>query len=212
MEEQQNSDHAEAFHAPRDVVRTREGNEALPHAVEGTVETPTKPQVSGPPSDHQPEGQQSAWTPNPNQRKPFEPGHTLSLIHGANSDRTIAARAELVRPRLYDVCPWLHDTMDIVAVDRFLRAESRALILHEYIIEVVDEKGAGKVPSRLWEQATAADNLAAKLGHTLGLDPTGRAKLQQTVASTESTLVDLAAQGASIRAARTDLGTSDADA
>jgi len=134
-----------------------------------------------------------AWQPNPNQRKPFEPEHTLSLVHGGNSDRTIAARAELVRPRLYEVCPWLHDTMDVVAVDRFLRAEARALILHAYIIEVTAEKGAGKVPSRLWEQATAADNLAAKLGHTLGLDPTGRAKLKQTVASTEHTLSDLMA-------------------
>jgi hypothetical protein len=126
---------------------------------------------------------------------PFEEGNTKGLVHGANHARTIAARAELVRPRLYEVCPWLHETMDVIAVDRFLRAEARALILHEYIIQVTEAKGAGKVPSRLWEQATATDNLAAKLGNTLGLDPTGRARLQQTVVSTEATLADLAEQG-----------------
>jgi hypothetical protein len=137
---------------------------------------------------------------------PFEAGHTLSIVHGADSPRTVAARAELVRPRLFEVCPWLHETMDVIAVDRFLRAEARALILHEHIAAVTDEKGAGKVPVRLWEQVTAADRLAAQLGNVLGLDPTGRARLQQTVASTEATLADLAAQGAQTRGRRPGAG------
>jgi hypothetical protein len=51
---------------------------------------------------------------------------------------------------------------------------------------------------RVWEQATAADNLAARLGNTLGLDPSGRARLKQTVATTEASLADLAARGAEI--------------
>ncbi len=124
------------------------------------------------------------------------PGNTIALKHGANSPRAIAARAELIRPRLFEVCPWLHETHDVIAVDRFLRAESRALILHSYIAGICDGPGAAKVPVKVWEQATAADNLAARLGNTLGLDPTGRARLQQTVASTEASLADLRADGA----------------
>jgi hypothetical protein len=143
---------------------------------------------------------------------PFEKGHTLSLVHGADSERSIAARAELVRPRLYEVCPWLHDTLDVIAVDRFLRAEARALMLHEHIVSVTEEKGAGKVPVRLWEQVTAADRLAAQLGNTLGLDPTGRARLQQTLASTEAILADVEADGRRARqSGAIDAGTSDGE-
>jgi hypothetical protein len=126
----------------------------------------------------------------------FTPGNTVALKHGANSPTAVAARAELVRPRLFEVCPWLHEMHDVIAVDRFLRAEARALILHEYIAGICDTTGPAKVPVKVWEQATAADNLAARLGNTLGLDPSGRARLQQTVASTQATLADLKAQGA----------------
>ena len=75
----------------------------------------------------------------------FEPGNTIALKHGANSPRAVAERAELVRPRLFEVCPWLHTTHDVLAVDRFLRAEARALILHEYIAGICDGPG---VPPR----------------------------------------------------------------
>jgi hypothetical protein len=49
----------------------------------------------------------------------------------------------------------------------------------------------------MWEQANATDRLAADLGNRLGLDSAGRAQLRQTVASTEHTLADLAADGRS---------------
>ena len=50
-----------------------------------------------------------------------------------------------------------------------------------YEIAVTEEKGAGKVPTRLWEQATAADNLAAQLAETLRDGPL------ETLLSTAST-------------------------
>jgi hypothetical protein len=142
-----------------------------------------------------------AWTPNPNGKAPdFEPGNVVSLKHGAYSPRVIAERAEAVRPRLFEVCPWLDELQDVIAVDRFLRAEARALILHDYAMRMSPDQTAVKV----WEQATAADNLAAKLGATLGLDPMSRARLQQTVASTELTLADLVRQGEAAMAERGD--------
>jgi hypothetical protein len=141
-------------------------------------------------------------TPAGERHPDFEPGNRLAVRHGADSPSVIAERAELMRPRLFELCPWLEPVADLLAVDRFLRAEARALILHGYIASIVEDRGAAKVPVRVFEQATAADRLAAQLGNTLGLDPTGRARLKQTAASTEATLADLAAQGAQIRADR----------
>jgi hypothetical protein len=142
------------------------------------------------------------WKPNPNPKAPdFAPGNTMSVTHGANSPRAVEARAEIVRQELFTICPWLDAGQDVIAVARFLRAEARALMLHESIMEISERAGAAKVPVRQWEQATAADRLAAQLGNVLGLDPTGRARLKQTVVSTEHTLADLMAQGRTIRKA-----------
>jgi hypothetical protein len=119
-------------------------------------------------------------------------------VHGADSPAAVEARAELVRHELFEVCPWLDQDKDVIAVARFLRAEARALMLHENITTVAARDGIAKVPVRQWEQATAADRLAAQLGNVLGLDPTGRARLQQTVASTRRTLGDLIKTGGEI--------------
>jgi hypothetical protein len=121
--------------------------------------------------------------------KPFAP------VHGADSPVEVEKRAEAVREELFAICPWLDPDKDVIAVARFLRAEARALMLHENITTVATRDGIAKVPVRQWEQATAADRLAAQLGNVLGLDPTGRANLQHTVASTTQALADLAATG-----------------
>jgi len=134
------------------------------------------------------------WKPNPNPRKPFEKGHTLSLVHGADSERALEARAAELRPKLFELCPWL-EQVDVIAVSRFLRVEARSLILEAYMAGLIDQGGPGKVPIRMWEQANATDRLAGDLGTKLGLDTAGRAQLRQTVASTQATLADLKAQG-----------------
>jgi hypothetical protein len=51
-------------------------------------------------------------------------------------------------------------------------------LLHDYITFVCDEKGPRAVPSRTWEQATAASRLSAKLGSDLGLDVIGHARIR----------------------------------
>lgn len=134
---------------------------------------------------------------------PYEPGNTAHLVHGGDSERMIEARAVEVRSMLLVVAPWLDVPEYAPAVARFLRAESRSLMLHEHIVKVTDTAGAGKVSSRLWEQATAADRLAAQLGNVLGLDPLGRARLQQATAGAELeaiSLAQLAEQGRQTRA------------
>lgn len=124
--------------------------------------------------------------------KPYEPGNLAHLKHGADSARVIEARAVRVRDEILEVAPWLDHPEYAPAVARFLRAEARALLIHENIVKISSERGADKVPVRQWEQATAADRLAAQLGQTLGLDPIGRARLQQAAAGAELTTATLA--------------------
>ncbi len=129
---------------------------------------------------------------------PFEPGHTYSLVHGAESPRVIEAKAAEVREQIRTIAPWLDEPAYLPAVSRWLRAEARALLLHDHIDAVSSSKGTGAVPSRTWEQATASDRLAARLGTDLGLDPIGRARIVATATSAEvgqATLADLAEQG-----------------
>jgi hypothetical protein len=98
------------------------------------------------------------------------------------------------------------------AVTRYLRAESRALLLHEHIEKLCAEKGAGAVASRVWEQVTACDRLAAQLGHDLGLSPRGRAEVRKATADAEvagATVADLAEQGKLIRQRRAALLAQD---
>ncbi len=60
---------------------------------------------------------------------PFPPGHTLSLVHGAESERAIAARADLVHAELLEVAPYLDEPKFIPAVRRYLAAAAREALL-----------------------------------------------------------------------------------
>lgn len=144
---------------------------------------------------------------------PFEQGNGVALTHGSYSPQAIEAKAAEVRETLLEVAPWLDQSEYAPAVARFLRAEARSLLLHQAILKQSKERGGeDKVSSRLWENATAADRLAAQLGNVLGLDPLGRAKLAQTASAAELnalTLGELAAQGRAAMAARSIDGTAE---
>ena len=129
---------------------------------------------------------------------PFEKGNMAHLVHGADSERTLESQAAQIRPRLFELCPWLED-VDAIAVARFLRVEARSLILESYMAEIIATAGPGKVPIRMWEQANATDRLAGDLGSKLGLDSVGRAQLRESAANTESSLAALAEKGRGIR-------------
>jgi hypothetical protein len=140
------------------------------------------------------------------QRPPFEPGHTLSLRHGAYSERAIAARAEAVHAELLTFAPYLDEPRFLPAVQRYLDAAARELLLHEHVERLSAEKGTGAVPARVWEQATAAARLAAKLGSDLGLDPIGHARIRALSAASgaseaSQSLAELTEQGRRIRLA-----------
>ncbi len=132
---------------------------------------------------------------------PFEPGHTLSVVHGVYSDRAIEGRAAQVREALLEICPWLDRPEFLPAVARFIRVEARALAGHEYIARTTAEQGFEKVSVRLREVIDGTDRLAARLAENLGLDPIGQARIAALATSAEvgqASLADLRAEGARI--------------
>jgi hypothetical protein len=112
------------------------------------------------------------------------PGNTIALKHGAHSAEAIAATAAELRPRLFEIAPWLDPAQDVIAVDRFLRVEARSLRLDHYL-NSLDEETSARL-HKVHEQATAAARLAAQLGTSLGLDYRSRMQLRHTEASTEA--------------------------
>src|SRR5664280_988312 len=142
---------------------------------------------------------------HPPRHPDFETGNDLSTVHGANSPRAIATRAQEVHADLLAAAPYLDQPQWMPAVNRYLEAAARESLLHHHIATLSESKGAGAVPSRVWEQATAATRLAAKLGSDLGLDPVGHARIRALSAGAsvdEAAIADLQRRGAEIRAAR----------
>lgn len=135
--------------------------------------------------------------------EPFGEGNTAALVHGGSSERAIASRARVVHEELLTVAPYLAEAKFVPSVDRYLKAAAREALLHEHIVRLSEEKGPGAVPSRVWENATAAARLAAKLGSDLGLDPLGHARIRALSAGADSrvALADLADEGRRIREA-----------
>ena len=140
---------------------------------------------------------------------PFEKGNTKALVHGAHSERVIAAQAEVVRQEIIDTAgdeaPWIMAPVNDNALLRYCRAEARARVLSEHVLKVSAEEGAGKVPQRLWESAVASDRAASQMAEELGITPLARAKLAQTISSAERNqegLVDLQERGKAIRERR----------
>ena len=138
-------------------------------------------------------------TPAGERHPDFEPGNEFSVTHGAYSERRIAQKAGEVHDALLDVAPYLAESKFLPAVLRYLQAASRESLLHGHIAAVSAGRGPGAVPSRTWEQCTAAARLASKLAEDLGLTPLGHARIRSLSAgaeATEATLADLAARGA----------------
>jgi hypothetical protein len=114
---------------------------------------------------------------------PFEKGNTLSVgnfgavRHGAYSDRIITEKADHIRGLLLSSYPYLADETFSEAVLRYCRAEARAVLLHDYVMEKAETKGVEAVKPYLWSEVRGADALAQKCGSDCGLDPAGHAKI-----------------------------------
>lgn len=121
----------------------------------------------------------AAGLPVPAGDRPSAP--PFPVVHGAYSPSVIEARAEELGIYLKRIAHWLDLERDGVAIAQFLRTEARAQLIANYIARVSTTSGIERVSTRLMEQATAADRLAASLGDRLGLGPKGRAQLVKAI-------------------------------
>jgi len=132
-------------------------------------------------------------------RPPFEPGHTVSLVHGAFSPAARAAEVEKLEPVFVEwieqVAPWAAAPEFGPARANYLRHLAVVELLFADVMDTARRLGTAKVPTRRFETLLSALRGELSALGQLGLTPPTRAELAQTVASVEHTLSDLAAQG-----------------
>jgi len=118
------------------------------------------------------------WVPAfPGQRPPFQPGHTLSVRHGAHSERLVAPLADAILQRAVEDTPWLLEARYAPSVRAWARAEAQAVLLTEYL----EAQGLHDAEGRLRpaEQALhRAETRAANLRKDLGLTPLSAARIR----------------------------------
>ena len=126
------------------------------------------------------------WVPAfEGQRRPFEPGHELSVQHGAYSPRKVEPLArELVDLVLADPdCSASHAPRYRLALWAWARAEAQVQLLTEYLAKAGDEAGDGVGDLERERVRSAylllhrAEARATTQRTRLGLDPLSAARL-----------------------------------
>jgi hypothetical protein len=107
---------------------------------------------------------------------PAVPKRSLRAKNGAGSDAILSVNAAVLRGTLIEVYPWVAET-DAVAIEQYCRAEARARLLGDYLMEICENDGPRAVPGYIWKAATDADGVAMKAAAGLGLTPEGRLKI-----------------------------------
>jgi hypothetical protein len=144
------------------------------------------------PSGSQPTGQQ--------------PGHMLSIVHGANSKRVLNTVPQQLVDALIGTYPWLLDT-DEVAIYQYCRAEHVCQVLYAAIEQTMgaDESKVLLVPEYLWSAVARAEANAMRSADRLGLSPEGRLKIAKDAGFashfSNQKIGKLMEQGAALRAA-----------
>ncbi len=141
---------------------------------------------------------------------PFEAGNVAALKHGATSPRTVAAKAAEVRAQLLEQFAYLAEDIFAESVERYCRAEARAVLLHDHIERVAAEQGVEAVRPYLWQEAARAEGNAQKFASDCGLDPAGHARIARDLGVARSigqklagdSLVSFAAEGRKLRQLR----------
>lgn len=153
-------------------------------------------------SDVEPKGEARGYS-----WAPFQPGHELSLKHGAWSPRTVRPIAEAVEAELGRVAPWTGADAFAGARASYAWAEAQAVQLRADLDEhgYVDEEGQERATVR------SLDRIEGRLGRlrdALGLSPQALGKLLATAASVAGatgdaeSLASLQAEGRRILASR----------
>lgn len=149
--------------------------------------------------------------PRPADQAPRIPSNQLAKVsHGANIEAIISTNATILRETLLgrpDLYPWIME-IDAVTIEQYCRAEARARLLNDYIMEICETKGPESVSAALWTAATHSDNVALKTASALGLSPEGRMKIVKDLGMAHhfagATLASLIEEGASLRKGKND--------
>jgi hypothetical protein len=135
---------------------------------------------------------------------PFQPGHTLTLKHGATSPRVLQPVADQLAAGLGEVAPWTSAAAFAGSVASWAHAEAQAYLLRRYLDEhgLVDEEGQPRPASRMLEQV---EGRLAGLRGQLGLTPLALGKSLATLSQVDGDrgaegLEALRAAGAELRA------------
>lgn len=142
-----------------------------------------------------------SWTPAfEGQRPPLQPGHMLSVRHGANSERLVKAdAADLLAALAATDAPWLAD-VDAVALESWCFAVSMVRRLR---VAVAEENA----PEKRHDQLLAWERRLDRVQAALGFDPLSRERLTRDAAVARS----IAAQGLAAVQARGSKARRDAE-
>ncbi len=115
---------------------------------------------------------------------PFDPGHTLSTRHGADSERRWRPIADRLAAEALDQAPWLGRRSFRAALAAWAKAEARVELVDAWLDEhgVLDADG---VPRPAATYALRLEASAATRRAALGLDPQSFARLLVTFEQTE---------------------------
>lgn len=107
---------------------------------------------------------------------PFQPGHTLSMRHGAKSARMVAPIAEQMASELSAAAPWTSGAQFAPTVAAWAWAEAQAQLVRQHLDEIglLDEDGQPRGAANFLDRV---EGRAAKLRAELGLTPASMVKL-----------------------------------
>jgi hypothetical protein len=130
---------------------------------------------------------------------PFEPGHEITMKHGAWSPRRVDPLATEILAEVEPTVTWWTPA-DRPAVWAWAQAEARLQLVVEYLANLAQDDNAGGMVDAEGEVRSAA-NLLVKLEKTasyhrsrLGLDPLSRARLKRDTAAAEVDVAQLLAK------------------
>jgi hypothetical protein len=156
--------------------------------------------VSDTPSDDHRPPRNYSWPP-------FEPGHELSLKHGADSPRKVEPIATRLASELVDQAPWTAGAQYAASVHAWAWTEAQAVLLRHYLDEhgLIDGDGEPRPASARLDKV---ETRLIKLRSELGLTPQSMVKLMAGLSSIEpgaaqGGLDALKAAGRQIRTAAT---------
>jgi len=146
--------------------------------------------------------------------EPFQPGHEITMRHGAHSERRWRPIADRLAATLVDAAPWATRPAYAPTVAAWCRVEAQLHLVTAWLDEVgpLDDDG---VPRPATTLATTLETRAQALRAELGLSPLALARLTAALSAApgadDDGLAKLRAEGAAILAARADHLTDEED-